>query len=121
MLKHENHNIEIINKNLWAVRFSMIPLIPQINITAQPGTDLAKESFGLTPEGIMVLNKDVKIYPLFKTACSSVMKMNNRQIEKELNRFSIGILKKTSVQSTVYHASLVLERERRKIAKGGVT
>ena len=31
MLKHENPNIEIINKNLWAVRFSLIPFIPQIS------------------------------------------------------------------------------------------
>lgn len=29
MLKHENPNIEIINKDLWAVRFSLIPMIPQ--------------------------------------------------------------------------------------------
>lgn len=31
MLKHENPNIEVINKYLWAVRFSLIPFMSQIS------------------------------------------------------------------------------------------
>ena len=40
MLKHENPNIEIINKNLWAVRFSLIPFIPQISYKPNPSIPL---------------------------------------------------------------------------------
>lgn len=40
MLKHENPNIEVINKNLWAVRFSLIPFIPQISYKPDPSVPL---------------------------------------------------------------------------------
>lgn len=61
MLKHENPNIEIINKDLWAVRFSLIPMIPQISVTHKEGTtanDLNELELTFTPDGIMILNKD---------------------------------------------------------------
>ena len=69
MLKHENPNIEIINKDLWAVRFSLIPMIPQISVTHKEGTtanDLNELELTFTPDGIMILNKDHKFYDLFR-------------------------------------------------------
>lgn len=60
MLKHENPNIEIINKDLWAVRFSLIPMIPQISVTHKEGTtanDLNELELTFTPDGIMILKQ----------------------------------------------------------------
>lgn len=36
MLKHENPHIEVLNKNLWAVRFSLIPFMSQISYKPDP-------------------------------------------------------------------------------------
>lgn len=88
MLKHENPNIEVINKNLWAVRFSLIPMIPQISVTHKEGTsanDLNELELTFTPDGIMILNKDHKFYDLFRKCAVSAMKLKPRQIRKELD------------------------------------
>ena len=88
MLKHENPNIEIINKDLWAVRFSLIPMIPQSSVTHKEGTtanDLNELELTFTPDGIMILNKDHKFYDLFRKCAVSAMKLKPRQIRKELD------------------------------------
>ena len=51
MLKHENPNIEVINKNLWAVHFSLIPLIPQINYKPDPSIPLEQVPGQFGPDG----------------------------------------------------------------------
>ena len=53
MLKHENPNIEVINKNLWAVRFSLIPFIPQISYKPDPSVPLEQVPGQFGPDGIM--------------------------------------------------------------------
>lgn len=120
MLKHENPNIEIINKNLWAVRFSLIPMIPQISITHKEGTsteDLNELELTFTPDGIMVLNKDHKFYDLFRKCAVSAMKLKPRQIRKELD----ALAKAPNYQPfpVIYRYCLMAEMERRKIKKGG--
>lgn len=40
MMKHENPHIEVLNKNLWAVRFSLLPYIPQISYKPDPSIPL---------------------------------------------------------------------------------
>lgn len=85
MLKHENPNIEVINKNLWAVRFSLIPFIPQISYKPDPSVPLEQVPGQFGPDGIMILNKDFKHFELVKKATEAVMKLKNRQIEKELD------------------------------------
>lgn len=117
MLIHENPNIEIINKNLWAVRFSLIPFIPQISVSSNYTENLNQEKFLLLDSGIVVLNKDDSMYSLLKTTFKAVMKLNSRQITKELNLYAVGALKKTSPNSIVYHAVLKIEQERRKVVK----
>lgn len=121
MLKHENHNFETINKNLWAVRFSLIPFIPQISVSVNYTDNLSKEQFLLLESGLLLLNKDAKTYSLLKAAFVGVMKLKPRQIQRELNLYSIGALKKNDPKSLIYHAALLVEKERRKIKKGGVT
>lgn len=120
MLKHENPNIEIINKNLWAVRFSLIPMIPQISITHKEGTsteELNELELTFTPDGIMVLNKDHKFYDLFRKCAVSAMKLKLRQIRKELD----ALAKAPNYQPlpVIYRYCLMAEMERRKIKKGG--
>lgn len=51
MLKHENPNIEVINKNLWAVRFSLIPFIPQISYKPDPSVPLEQVPGQFGPDG----------------------------------------------------------------------
>ena len=120
MLKHENPNIEIINKDLWAVRFSLIPMIPQISVTHKEGTtanDLNELELTFTPDGIMILNKDHKFYDLFRKCAVSAMKLKPRQIRKELD----DLAKTHSYQPlpVIYRYFLMAELERRKIKKGG--
>lgn len=73
MLKHENPNIEIINKNLWAVRFSLIPFIPQISYKPDPSVPLEQVPGQFGPDGIMILNKDFKHFELVKKATEAVI------------------------------------------------
>ena len=120
MLKHENPNIEIINKDLWAVRFSLIPMIPQISVTHKEGTtanDLNELELTFTPDGIMILNKDHKFYDLFRKCAVSAMKLKPRQIRKELD----DLAKTHSYQPlpVIYRYCLMAELVRRKIKKGG--
>ena len=85
MLKHENPNVEIINKYLWAVRFSLIPFIPQISYKPDPAVPLEQVPGQFGPDGIMILNKDHKFYDLFRKCAVSAMKLKPRQIRKELD------------------------------------
>ena len=85
MLKHENPNVEIINKYLWAVRFSLIPFIPQISYKPDPAVPLEQVPGQFGPDGIMILNKDYRYFEIVKKGAESVMKLKTRQIEKELD------------------------------------
>lgn len=84
MLKHENPNIEVINGNLWAVRFALIPMIPQISYKPDPEVSLADLPGQLTPDGLMILNKDFKFYDKLLKITQTVMKMKDRVIRKEI-------------------------------------
>lgn len=121
MLQHENSNIEIINKNLWAVRFSLIPYIPQLSITHKEGTEAAPSMDDLeltfTPDGKTVLNKDHKYYTYFRQAAISAMKLKPRQIRKELADLAKQPVNKP--MPIIYRYCLMAELERRKIMKGG--
>ncbi len=118
-LTDQNPHIEIISKDLWAVRFSLIPMIPQINVTANYTNDLSKERFVLLESGLILLNKDANLYPVLKAAFIAVMKLNLRQIDKELNLYKTGALLDTTVKSMAYHAALRVECERKSNKKGG--
>ena len=122
MLKHENPNIEIINKDLWAVRFSLVPLIPQINIIHRedtPAADLNKLELTFSPDGIILLNKDCKWYELFKKAMISAMKLKPWQIRKQLAARSPK--EDRSPMQIISRYCMTAELERRRIKAGGVT
>ncbi|WP_050618735.1 hypothetical protein [Intestinimonas massiliensis (ex Afouda et al. 2020)] len=115
MLKHENPNIDIINKNLWAVRFSLIPFIPQISYNPDPSIPLEQVPGQFGPDGIMILNKDFKHYELVKKATEAVMKLKSRQINKELD--SLHHSPANQPLQVIYRYCLLAELERRKVVK----
>ena len=118
MLKHENPNIEIINKNLWAVRFSLIPFIPQISYEPDPDVPVDWVSGQLAPGGLMILNKDYRQYERVKRASVSAMNLKTRQINKELDDLARDPV--NSPMQVIWRYCLLAELERRKIKKGGV-
>lgn len=115
MLKHENHNVEIINKYLWAVRFSLIPFIPQISYKPDPSVPLEQVPGQFGPDGIMVLNKDFKHFELVKKATKAVMRLKTRQINKELD--SLHHFPQNQPLQVIYRYCLLAELERRKVVK----
>ena len=115
MLKHENPNIEVINKNLWAVRFSLIPFMSQISYKPDPEVLIEQVPGQFGPDGIMVLNKDFKHYELVRKATDAVMKLKPRQIRKELD--NLGRFPANQPRQVIYRYCLMAELERRKVVK----
>ena len=115
MLKHENPNIEVINKNLWAVRFSLIPFMSQISYKPDPEVPIEQVPGQFGPDGIMVLNKDFKHYELVRKATEAVMKLKPRQIRKELD--SLRRYHANQPLQVIYRYCLLAELERRKVVK----
>ena len=115
MLEHENPHIEILNKNLWAVRFSLLPYIPQISYKPDPSIPLEQVPGQFGPDGIMVLNKDFKHFELVKKAMEAVMKLKPRQIEKELD--TLHLFPTNQPRQVIYRYCLMAELERRKVVK----
>lgn len=119
MLKHENPNIEIINANLWAVRFSLIPLIPQISYTPDPEIPLERLPSQLSPSGILLLNKDFKWFEILRRHSVSVMSLTTGKIKKEVVKKGRDPAKNPT--EALYQYCLQAELRRRKIKKGGIT
>ena len=61
-----NPNIKIINPHLWAVRFSWLQWIPDITIELNPAIPVEHEVYRILPNGVMLLNLDNSIYPLYE-------------------------------------------------------
>jgi hypothetical protein len=103
------------------VRFSLIPLIPQIDLIHKEGTeatDMNELELTFTADGIMVLNKDHKYYDLFRKAAVQAMRLKDRVIRKEYSSLCKQNL--TQPLPVVYRYCLLAEIERRKLVKGGV-
>jgi len=115
MTKHENPNIEIINKNLWAVQFSLIAYIPQISYKPDPSVPLGDIPAELFPEGIILLNKDFKFYQKFRNSFAALMKLKPRQLKSELAKFAP--IPANTVNHVIYLYCLQAETMRRKTGK----
>lgn len=117
MLQHENPNVTILNEHLWAVRFSLIRYVPQISYKPDPNIPLEQVPGELSPDGIMILNKDYAHYDKVRRATESAMTLNPRQIRKELADLAKQPVNKP--MPIIYRYCLMAELERRKIMKGG--
>lgn len=106
-----NKNIEIINKNLWAVKFSHLPYIEEIDIEPDALMPLEEEPGRIASGGLMILNKDYPGFNILKDFFPRLMKKKDKQIDKDLQNFR---LRKTLTEwESLYHAMLQVEKERR--------
>ncbi len=112
-----NQNIEVINEHLWAVRFSYLPFIAEIDYLPDPTVPIYEEPGRITNDGLMLLNKDNRGYPMLKDMFPKLMKKSDKQLKREL--ITGNKLKNKNAYQTLYAAMLQVEQERRlKIRKG---
>jgi len=111
-----NQNIEVINKHLWAVKFSFLPYISEIDY--KPDDEIpAYEEFGrVTNEGLLILNKDYPGFRILKDLLPKLMKKKDKELIKEIK--ASQALKNKSDWQNVYAAMLQVEAERRKKERG---
>jgi hypothetical protein len=111
-----NKNIEVINLHLWAVRFHLIPLIPEIDY--KPDSEIPEyEEFGrVINTGVLLLNKDYKGYHIFKEWLPKIMGKTDKQISKEIKAGQALINK--SDWEMIYLLMLQVELDRRAKERG---
>lgn len=116
----ENANIEVLAPDLWAVRFSWISMIPQIKFTRITDTPLNKIPGQLSPEGVIVLNKDYLLYEDIKRLFLAAVKMSNRTLKKEVakvQKINTDAKTITGLSLNLWKFAVLMENERRKIKK----
>ncbi len=106
-----NHNIEVINPKLLALRFSLIPFIKEIEYKKDDNIESYKEPFRITQEGKIVLNKDNKLYEIIKPRIIEVMKFKDKKLNKKLSE--LKKIKKPSPNQLSYTFAMQIEFERR--------
>lgn len=104
-----NKNIEVINEHLWAVKFSYIPYINEIEYKADPDTPAYTEPARLADDGLLILNKDYKGYNIMKATFIKIMKMSDKQLNFEIEHFK----ENKSKYQIIYAVLLPCEAERR--------
>ncbi len=111
-----NQNIEVINKHLWAVKFSFLPFISEIDY--KPDAEIpAYEEFGrVTNGGLLILNKDYPGFQIFKDWFPKLMKKKDKQLNREIR--AAQVLKNKNDWQIAYSAMLQVEAERRKKERG---
>lgn len=112
-----NPNIEVIAPNLYAVRYSYIDWISDIDITVDPSIPLIEEPGRITKDGVMVLNKDHPGYLVLKN-CFLVLQKKKDKAIKQLVQESNKVKHKTEIQN-LHHFMLQVELERRAKQKKG--
>ncbi|MED3553997.1 hypothetical protein [Cytobacillus praedii] len=110
-----NKNIEVINDNLWAVKFSLIPYIPGIDYKPDTTIPAFMEPCRLAEDGLLLLNKEHQNYSLLKDSFQKLAKKNYTWLKKEVKRGS-RIRSKNEVQ-TFYYNMIHIELERREKLK----
>lgn len=106
-----NQNIEVINKNLWAVRFSLLPMIKEIQYEPVSDILLHEQSGSITDNGIMILNKEYPGYQIYKEWIPKIMKKKNKQLKREIK--NAGMIKLKTDWQVLYATMLKVEQERR--------
>jgi len=111
-----NKNIEIINKNLWAVRFSWLPWISDINIELDPSIPVEHEVCRIADNGILILNADNPMFPLYKEQFPIFQKKKTDKLQQKINM--LKSLKTRNQGQELYLAIGMIELNCRK-KKGG--
>lgn len=111
-----NNNIEIINPNLWAVKFSWLPWISDIGIEVDSSIPIEHEIYRIAPNGIMVLNMDNEMFPLYAEQFPIFQKKKLKELKHKRN-----VLEKIPSRNygqELYLAFIMAELNRRQIIKG---
>ena len=106
-----NQNIEVINSKLWAVRFSLLQYIQEIEYKPDPEFATDREFGRISKDGILVLNKDFSGYKWIMKFLPNLMRKSNKYLFKELKKHRP--VKHDEVEDIVYKSCLVMEIERR--------
>lgn len=108
-----NHNIEIINSKLWTLKFSLIPFIKEINYRDKASDDMPmyEEPCRITNEGMIILNKDNRLYNIIKPRIIEAMKLKDKKLNKKLE--SLKQIKNMSPVQLSYAFAFQIEFERR--------
>ncbi|KAB3534420.1 hypothetical protein F8154_08940 [Alkaliphilus pronyensis] len=111
-----NKNIEVINKDLLAVKFSLLPLIKEIDYTPDEEIPLNMQPGVNADGGIMILNKECPGFRIYKEWMPKIMKKKDKQLKREI-KAAEALKSKTDWQIT-YSAMLQVELERRSKKRG---
>ena len=86
-----NKNIEVINDKLIAVKFSMIPLIKEIQWKPDDSIPLEEQFGTISDDGILILNKDYSGYKLLSEGIMQIMKNTDKKLIKIKKRLDGNI------------------------------
>lgn len=86
-----NKNIEIINDNLIAVKFSMIPWIKEIEWKPDYSIPLEEQFGSISEDGVLILNKDYRGYKLISKEILKIMKNTDRKLIKIKKRLDFNV------------------------------
>lgn len=108
-----NQNIEVINQQLWAVRFNYLRYMPELGYSGNYD-DADQKTACYTNDGKLVLNKSHEAYHELKQLIQRIMKNNDRELE---NKIAYMRSKVRDPFDEMYLFALDLEVRRRLISK----
>lgn len=79
-----NKNIEVINEKLWAVRFSYLPYITELEYSGDSNR-LEFRVASFTNDGKIVLNKQHEIYSILKAMLQRIMPNSDQELVDKIN------------------------------------
>ncbi|NBJ16632.1 MAG: hypothetical protein FNP40_13940 [Dehalobacter sp. 4CP] len=105
-----NKNIEVINNRLWAVKFSFLQFISEIDY--KPDSKMVyEEPAHIVNDGILLLNKDCPGFEILKDYFPRIMIKKDKQLKKELT--NAKHIKNKTHWDNLYHGMIQVEAERR--------
>lgn len=120
-----NPNIETINPHLMGVRFDYLQAGFITDLTRLiPKQQINNPFFMMTVDGVLLLDKNMKLYDYAKGFFSKIMRQSDGQIKKQVVKLDVQRMKQGSrfdPQSTIQLAMLKTEQARRetmKLSKG---
>ena len=116
-----NPNIETINPNLIGVRFDYLQAGFITDLTRLiPKAQMNNPFVMMTVDGVLVLDKNMKLYDYAKDFFSKIMRQSDGQIKKQVVKLDVQRMKQGSKfdpQSTVQLGMLKTEQARRETMK----
>lgn len=120
-----NPNIEIIKPHLMGVRFDYLQAGFITDLTRLiPKQQMNNPFFIMTVDGVLLLDKNMKLYDYAKKFFNKIMRQSDAQVKKQVVKLDVQRMKQGSKfdpQSTIQLAMLKTEQVRRetvKLAKG---